>query len=350
MTKRQDRTTCALGSSFNCSTASFAGAAVIYLCFAAYLYQPYFQNFNRWQYLLVVNAFFGSLGCYVLSRRWVASVAGSFFTGAVYGFGPFMLWLARFHPTAGFLVAAVPWLFCPAAFGPKKTWHFLEALLSILPFLFVIMFFRVSARYGLYPVPIQLKLHAPDLAGLLAPLVMAERGVTLVGFYHVPIAALVMGFSMLFAARRYGVVIILAVGVVLASCESFLDVSPIIWLAVPLLCCSILIGAGIQGLACAGFADRKWILANVIIMGMLTIVTLLLAIRYSQTFLALKLGYGGLFVRAAEMYLLGAIALAILFFLICAKLRWRRLWSGLLYIAIALDIFLGARFIVDVIL
>jgi hypothetical protein len=350
MTKGQDRTTCALGGGINYGAASFAGAAVIYLCFAAYLYQPYFQNFDRRQYLLVVNVFFASLGCYVLSRRWVAGFAGSFFAGAVYGFGPFSLWLIKFHPAAGLLVASIPWLFCPAAFGPKKTWRLLAVLLSTLPFLVVILFFRVSARYGLYPVPIQLKLHPSDLAGLLAPLVMAKRGLTLVGFYHVPVAALVMGFSMLLAARRYGVVIILVVGIVLSSCESFLDVSPIIWLSVPLLCCSILIGAGINGLACAGFADRKWILADVIIMGMFTIVTLLLAVRYSQTFLTLKLGYSGLFVRSAEMYLLGAITLAILFFLTCAKLRWRRLWGGLLYIAMALDIFLGARFIIDVIL
>ncbi len=299
---------------------------------------------------MVMNACFGSLGCYVLSRRWVAGFAGSFFAGAVYGFGPFLLWLVKFHPTAGLLVAAIPWLFCPAAFGPKKTWRFLAVLLSTLPFFMVILFFRVSARYGLYPVPIQLKLHLSALAGLLAPLVVAEREVTLVGFYHVPIAALVMGFSMLLAARRFGIIIIFTVGIMLASCRSFLDVSPIIWLAIPILCCSILIGAGIQGLICAGFADRKWILVDVMIMGMLTIVTLLLAIRYSQTFLMLRSGYAGLFVRTAEMYLLGAIVLAILFFLACAKLRWRRLWGGLLYIAIGLDIFLGARFIIDKIL
>jgi hypothetical protein len=350
MVKRLEKTTCAIGGGIDYNTASFTGAVAIYICFAAYLYQPYFKNFSRWQYLLIFNAFFGSLGCYILSRRWMSGFAGSFFAGAIYGFGPFSLWLVKFHPTAGLLAAAIPWLFCPAVFGPKKTWRFLAVLLSTLPFLIVVMFFRVAALYGLYPVPIQLKLHLSDLASILVPLVAVGRGMTLIGFYHVPIAALVMGFSMLLAARRIGVIIIFIVGIILASCGSFLDVSPIIWLAVPLLCCSILIGAGIQGLACAGFADRKWILADVMVMGMLTIATLLLAIRYSQSFLTLKLGYAGLFVRAAEMYLLGTIALAILFFLACAKLRWRRLWAGFFYVAMSLDIFLGARFIIDKIL
>jgi len=181
----------------------------------------------------------------------------------------------------------------------------------------------------------------------LAPLVMAKRGMTLVGFYHIPIAAMIMGFSMLVAARRVGVMIILALAVVLACCNSFFGVSPITWLAIGALCCSVLIGAGMQGLICAGYADRRWVLAVAVIMGTLAIVTLLLATKYLQAFAGFASGYAKLFIEAAKMYILGAIAVAILFFMTRAKLRIVPLRWTLLCSTMALDIFLGARFIID---
>jgi len=145
----------------------------------------------------------------------------------------------------------VPWLFCPAAFGPKAKLQWLRVPLSALPFLAIIAFFQVSAHYRLFAIPTQAKLHLADLAGLLAPLVMTDRSLTLVGFYHIPIAALIMGLSMLLAARRFGIMILFAIGTVLAFCGSFFNISPIIWLTIPILCCSVLIGEGIQGLVCA---------------------------------------------------------------------------------------------------
>jgi len=329
------------------SIIGFFAAGIIYTVFAGYLYWYYFRNFDRWQYLFVVNAPLASLGCYVLSRRWVAGFGESFFAGAIYGFGPFILGLAKFHPTVGLLVAAIPWLFCPSAFGPKNRWQWLRIPLALLPFLAIVFFFKASAHYRLFAASSQAKLHLADLTGLLAPLVMSGRSTILIGFYHIPIAALVMGFSMLLAARRFGVIVIFAVGAILAFCESFLEVSPFIWLAIPVLCCSVLIGGGMQGLASAGFADRGWVLATAAIMGTLAIVTLLLATKYFQTFLGLGAGYAKLFVEAGKMYILGTIAVAIIFFMERAKLRMVRLRELFLCAAMAVDIFLGARFIVD---
>ena len=316
----------------------------------------YFKNFRAIQYLLVINVFLGSLGCYVLARRWVASFAGSLFAGAIYGFGPFMLGLAKFHPTAGFLAAIIPWLFCPAAFGHKAILspcrrqaggRWISWPLSALPFLVIPLFFQVSAHFRLFPVPIQAKLHLADLVGLLAPSVAAKHNLTLVGFYHVPIAALVMGFSMLVVARRRGVMILFCIGTILAFCNSFFNVSPIIWLTIPVLCCSIIAGAGMQALAWSGSADRKWILAAAVIMMALSIVTLLLATKYFQVFAGLGAGYAKIFLQAAKMYILGAIAAAIVFFMARAKLRIRWLRLAVLCSATAVDIFFGARFIVD---
>jgi len=334
----------------NAKYTKFAIAAMMYAAFAGYLYHPYLKNFDRWQYLLIVNAPLASLGCYVLSRRWVAGFGESFFAGAIYGFGPFALGLVKFHPTAGLLVAAIPWLFCPAAFGPKTRWRWLRIPLAVFPFLAIVVFFQVSVHYRLFPVSTQARLHLADLFGLLAPLVKAKQNTTLIGFYHIPVAALIVGFSMLLVARRFGVIVIFAVGTTLAFCGSFFEVSPIIWFTIPILCCSVLIGEGMQGLACAGFADRGWVLAAVAIMCALAIVTLLLATKYFQTFLGLGAEYARLFTEAGKMYVLGAIVAAIIFFMIRAKLRMRQLRQVILYAATAVDIFLGARFIVDKIL
>jgi len=192
-------------------------------------------------------------------------------------------------------------------------------------------------------------LHLADLFGLLAPLITAQQNTTLIGFYHIPVAALIVGFSMLLVARRFGVIVILAIGTTLAFCESFFEVSPIIWFTIPMLCCSVLIGEGMQGLASAGFADRGWVLAAVMIMCALAIVTLLLATKY-QTFLGIGAGYAKLFTEAGKMYVLGAIVAAIIFFMARAKLRMRQLRQVVLYAAMAVDIFLGAMFIVEKIL
>jgi hypothetical protein len=258
--------------------------------------------------------------------------------------------LAVYHPTAGFLVATMPWLFLPAAFGPKGKWQWLRVPLAVLPFLAILLFFSASSHYRLFAVPTQTRLRLADLQGLAVPLVAAQQDITLVGFYHVPIAALVMGFSMLFAARRLSVLVIFCLGVILATCRPLLGVSPIIWLSFSVLCCSIIIGTGMQGLCLAGLADRKWILLSMAFMAALAIVTLLEATKYFQVFAGFGDNYANLFLADAKMYIVGAVALAIIFFIARAKLRLHWLRWVVLGSATAVDIFFGARFIVDKIL
>ena len=353
MVKRPTRKFRRINRDINLGAALFLAAGLVYTCFAVYLYRPYFARFDRWQYLLTITAPAGSLGCYVLSRRWVAGFFESLFAGVVYGFGLFALGFARFHPSAGILTAAVPWLFCPAAFCLKTKRQWLRHAgipLSALPFLAIIFFFQAAERYHLYPIPIQIRLAPVDIISLLAPYVAARRGMTLIGFYHVPAAALVIGIFMLLAARRFGVIAIFVVGLVLVFCGPLFDVSPIAWLSIPLLCCSVLVGVGMQGLVRAGYSDRKWIMADVIIMGVLAIFMLLLATKYFQFFLSLADGYARLFIDSAKMYMLGAVLLGILYVMVTAKLRLHQLWSWMFYIAVGLDIFLGARYVVDAIL
>jgi hypothetical protein len=119
------------------------------------------------------------------------------------------------------------------------------------------------------------------------------------------------------------------------------------WLAIPVLCCSVLIGTGMQGLAFAGFADRKWVLMAALIMAVLSLVTLLLATNHCNIFAGFEAKYAKLPVETSKMYVLGAIAVTILYFMARAKLHIQWLRWAVLGSATAVDIFFGARFIVD---
>ncbi len=347
MIKTTGQPICSIGSEVQCGIGRFFAAGVIYSAFAVYLYHPHFKQFKIIQYLFIANVCLASLGSYVLSRRWVTNFAGSFFAGAIYGFGPFSLTLTSYHPVVGFLAASVPWLFLPAAYGPRGKWQWLRIPFSAFPFLAVLLVFQISTYCRLFTMPIQTKPALADLGGLLAPLVMAERGLAIVGFYHVPIAALVIGFSMLLAARRFWIIILLCFGTILPFCVPIFKVSPIIWLTIPLLCGAILVGAGTGGLVSAGSPDRKWVLMSAIITASLCTVTFLLATKYKNTFADLGLRYAKLLIETSRIYLLGTIAVLIIYIMARAKLRVHWLRMALLYFSMAVDIFVSARFIVD---
>ena len=152
---------------------------------------------------------------------------------------------------------------------------------------------------------------------------------------------------MLLAVRRLGVMFVFVLGIVLAYSRPFSDVSPVMWLTIPVLCFSVIAGAGMQGLVSASSADRKWVLMAAVFMGVLAIVTLLFATKYFQTFAGLGAGYARVFLESGKMYILGAIASGVVFFMAKANLRLGVVRLILLGSAMAADIFLGARFIVD---
>ncbi len=333
-------------------------AAALYGVFAGYLYYPYFGRFTRWQWLLPVNACVAAVGGYVLSRRWVAGFTSSLLAGTVYGFGPFLLGLTKFHPAAGSLAACIPWLFVPAIILDRKWGRWLGVLLLLLPFAVIVLFSYLAAGRRLFAAPLQVEVQPSDLVGFIAPLALIGRSTIPVGLYHVPVAALVLGLVMVWKARRYHILIVLLAGFALAFCRSFLSagevawlgVSPILWLSIPMVWCAVLSGIGLQGLIEAGHADKKWILAAAIILGVLAIIALLMAAECFQVFLGQGDSRGRLFVEAAKIYLAGAIATGIIFFMARQNLRLHWLRWVLLCAALAVDIFFGAQYIVDTIL
>jgi hypothetical protein len=150
--------------------------------------------------------------------------------------------------------------------------------------------------------------------------------------------------------RRSGVFVVFAAATVLAFCDSFGQVSPVIWLSISTLCLSVLIGVGTHGLISAGLTDRKWILLTAIFLGVLAIATLLSATKCFQIIAGLGAGYARLLTETAKMYILGAVTMGMVFVITRAKLRLGFLRQILLCVVMAIDIFLGARFIVDTIL
>ncbi len=330
-------------------------ATALYVAFAVYLYQPRFGAFTGWQWLVPVNSCVAAMGVYALSRRWVAGLAGALLAGLVYGFGPFFLGLARVHPSAGFLAACVPWLFIPTTALEKRFGKALGLPLLLTPFVAIVLFSHLAAGQRLFAAPLHAAVHPTDLVGFVAPLAMISRSTALLGLYHVPMAALALGLAMMWKAKRYSVLLILAAGFTLAFSNSFLDpaqiawlaVSPILWMSVPMVWCAVVSGIGLHGLIGAGFADRGWILAAVVTLGVLAISALLLAARCFQVLLGLGDGYARLFLQAATIHLLGALAAGIIFLLTRMKLRVHWLRWAILCTALAVDIFLGARYIVD---
>ena len=335
--------------------AAVAVAILIYTALAVYLYQPYFRNFKSVQYIIPLNSVIAATGCFVLSRRWVGVFVASLFSGAVYGFGPFILTFAAYHPAAGFATAVMPWLFCPAAF--VQTWAqrrsartaknigktlqvILSAVLSLLPFVVIALFFWLCAQrwFGpLFPLPGNIKLQVSNLAGLAAPLALKPH-TFMFSLYHVPLAVAIMGLFMYLAVHRIGVLIIIGSAVILAVSEPVFYVSPIVWVSVPVLYCSILAGLGAQGIAWSSNADRKWILACVVASGVLVIAGFCIA-GFGKSFQA------GL--QTAIMHSIAAIMMTSIFFMARARVRWHLLRWILLAAGIAIDVILCATYIVD---
>jgi hypothetical protein len=297
-----------------------------------------------------VSAVAGAVGCFVLSRRWTRSFFGSFFAGAIYAFGPFMLGQAGYHPAASVLAASIPWFFLPAGLWPRGKLRALRAVLSLLPFAAVIVFFQAAQYLRFYPAAKNVSIEAIDLVSLLSALVAAKRGLVLIGFYHIPIAALIIGCAMLIKARRLGTIAIIIASVIASVYAPVLSVSPFMWFSIAAVCLSVIAGAGIDGLSLAGASDRKWILAAVIAMLSLAIVTLLLASKYFQTFLGLGADYARLFVESGRMYILGAIATGILFFMAGVQRRLTFFRLIVLSCAVGIDIFICAQYVVDEVL
>lgn len=240
------------------------------------------------------------------------------------------------------------YLFWPVTLSPIASRRYLTWIFYFLPFAAIILFFQISAVYRLFAVPISEHLVTGDLMGLAFPLIAAKLSVPAIGFYHVPMACLLMGFAMMLAARRWAIMAILAAGVILAFSPPVFSVAPLLWFAIPLLCCSFFAGEGMQAIVLAGPADTKWLLGCTAVLAVLSAMSALLGTKYGQGLYALAPQYSTLFTSSARMYLLATAAVGLIAFITHLKLRLSSLRLLVLSAALAIDIVFSTRFIVDI--
>lgn len=334
------------------SAARTAAAATVYIALCIYLYYPYVPDFQPRQYLILLNSLIGALGCFVLSKRWISAYPGSLIAGAVYGFSPFAFGFAAYHPLAGVTLAALPWLFCPAAFWRKSRHHrklstqkgrtslaaIITAALSLIPFAAIILFFQLSAHnrtLSLFPVPLDRNMTFANMIGLAAPLLLEPHDF-IFSFYHIPLVALLMGLCMYVTLGRPGIVIVVGIALVLAFSDPVAQVSPVVWGLIPLLFGAVLVGLGAEGLAWAGHSDLKWILFCIVSTVLISAGCFYLSRTSTQAWL-----------EPAVMHAMSVVLAGIILFLAKANLRLHALRWTLMCTAIALDILISARFLLN---
>lgn len=322
-------------------------AGVIYASFAFYLYLPHLEGFAGADHLIILGVVAGALGVFVLSLRWLHIFWASLFAGAMYGFCPFVLNLNKYDWTVTLLSAAVAWSFMPAVLAGRRKLKIFSAVLYILPFICIGVFFLLAANYNYFPVTIKAVVTTKDIAGLLSPMVAAKQGLNCTGFYHVATVPLIIGMIMLIKGQRFALLLIPTASVLLSMFGSLCSVSPAIWFLPAMVCFAIIIGIGFQGLVLAGASDRRFLFISLLTSLILAGISMSLATKYFQSFLNLAAGYAKLFGLSAQLYLLAAIMTSVLFFIARSRSRYGGFRQLMIVAAMAVDIFICSQYIIS---
>lgn len=332
----------------------------LYLIWAYDLFGGHGSDFSGWDYGYPVNVIAGALGVWSLASRWVRSVPGRWVAGAVYGFGPYALYLMRFHPLAGTLLAVVPWLFCPIFHFDRVTRRLrikptqratrtmLRLLLAILPWTGVIACFQAMVQVRRFVLPLQVT-QSPwlDWPALVAPWALASQGRVLLSLYHVPLSLVLVGAMVVFKARRWGPLVCMLLAGLLTLTRGAWAVSPLAWVGVLWVFWAVLAGLGTDALVTAGRSDVRWMVWAPILQVTLAVILLLGACRFFQVHLGLGDNVARLLLHCSRFYLLGAVSLGTLVGITYRGLRWRWLRWLLILGPVGGDLFYSSRFIVD---
>jgi hypothetical protein len=320
----------------------FFAAAIIYTAFAAWLFWPHLNKITGIQTILPITTVVSAAGVFLLARRYVNSFVASFFAGIIYGFGPFAsAFYCGYHPFAALIYAALPWTFIPAVFLHKltkaddKTTNLLAAVLSLLPFVFVIVCFTLAAmpKYRLIPIPIGTAVSIKSLIGLISPADIKFDDFS-IGFYHVPLAALAVGLILFFKTRRFWIAVLFLSAVFLSLYKPLLDVPSVFWLSFVVLICSLIIAEGFEAIVLAGKADANWLLLS----------ALILLLQLSLSF---ALGQSQAFPLSAAISAIAVIAVLFIFFISRTGFAMHYLRMAALYSVALLDVVIVTRTIID---
>jgi len=314
----------------------FVLAAAIYTVFAVWLFGPYMQAISGLKYFFIVNCILASIGVYILSLRWTYSFCASLLAGAVYGFGPFAISFLAYHPFAGVVFAILPFTFLPAAFinkwtnfkPPKST--IAAGAFCILPFAFTMLAFEIAARLYLVPVPLQTITQFKSFMAIIFPF-FARADAFPVGFFHLPLAALVIGLAIFIKNRRIGSKILILIALTASFYKPILNVPPVFWLSIPVVVCSVMIAAGFQAIIITGKGDWKWIAAASAV-----------SIAAAVSAFILAAGSQDFFIESAKLHTLAALALLTILFITRAGLALHKTRLVILLAAVSVDIIITA--------
>jgi hypothetical protein len=324
----------------------FFAAVLIYVSFAAWLFWPHLGKLAGSQRVFLVTGVISASGVFVLGRRYVNSFVASFFAGVIYGFGPFASAFYCFHPFAFCVYAALPWTLIPAVFLYKtyktlkdreKTSDILSAVLSLVPFAFVIACFSLAAvpKYRLIPIPVGTFVTLKSFSALVNPVSFSIDSFS-IGFYHAPLGALAVGLILFFRTRRFWVAALFALAVFLSLYKPVLNVPPVFWLSFPVLIFSIICAEGFDAIVLAGKADANWLL-------------LAAAALIFQAALNTLLFSGMNLLISSILSVIALVAVLLVFFVARASLAVHYVRMLAIYSTALLDVVLVTRIIIDTI-
>ncbi len=321
----------------------FVLAVIIYTAFTGWLFWAHLGKITQIQRLSLLTPIIAAAGAFLVSGRYVNSFIASFIAGLIYGFGAFASAFLCYHPAAGLIYACLPWTFIPAAFLNKwiypgdKAIDLFSAVLSLLPFIFIIACFYLAAmpKYRFVPIPIATGLSTETLTGLSGPANIKPDAFS-IGFYHAPLGALAVGLILFFKTRRFWITVIFAVAIFLAFQKPLLNVPPVFWLSLPVLICSIIIAEGLEAFILAGRSDANWLLLSA-------------AVLICQAALNTALGSDPDLFLSTILSAISLVAVLFIFFIARAGLAAHYPRMLVLYSAVTLDIVIVTKSVIDTI-
>ena len=326
--------------------AAWVGPLPLYLVFAWYLLFPYRQHLDAWGRSLPWVLGLGAWGGFCLAMPQVRSFTAALLCGALYGFGPLVLYMARFHLCAVAAAAAVPWSLMPWALA-RRSRPWLRWPLLALPFVGIAGGFKILDALHLFVLPVSAgRVSGIDWGVLIAPLLKAGQGRVLLGLYHVAVGLLIPGVVRLVKSGPRELLWPLGLGCLAAVWNPVFEVSPLVWLAIPQAVACVYAGLGVQALQHAGARDRGWVLAACAALVILAVTMLMGSGRCFQVFMGLGAPYARLLVLDAKLYLLGSAALAGIYGLSRLGLGWVWPRMALICAVLGLDLWVSAGCVV----
>lgn len=325
--------------------AGLTAAVVMYLLLSIALYEPVLNALKGLDFLIPLCPVFAASGCCLLSRRWLAGFFPQLIAGAVYGFGPYLLSFGAYHPLAGMCAAAVPWLFCPAVlWKPYGSGSLLQRgeklLFTAIPFVMIFLYFWIPAQSWIGPYSFMPKTQWLTISDLWALAGSYTPGSKIIGgLYPVSVILALMGLFVYLHLLRILVLLPVAAGLLLALWRPLGPVGPMVWLSIPMLFLSILTALGSQAFVSAGFSDRKWILYCLPAAIVLSILTLWRQFPTSRS---------NWLVHPAGMYVLSALMIALIYFIVRIQWRGHLLRRLLILTTVGINLWIGARQILTV--